>query len=282
VAKRTELKADREKTVNMPTPPKREQRELEEFLRFMFEQIEQRYKTQVFGKIQKSTEAKFTDAQVGNYAAVYEKLANAAVKKINKQFNAKRIHTLVKRILGRADKRNREVLYAEIDKQIGIDKRKLMAEEAMTSTFNALVLETEQWINRLKDDHLRYINAASVRAMAEGKPLQEVLSRMTALSTKSKEHKAKFVARNQINSFNSLSNKVRVQKLGIKEAIWKTVRDGDRVRESHQDRHGKRYDISKGLYSSLDGEWLHPGTDYQCRCRASYVIPEFEDIEDAA
>jgi len=281
VAKKTELKADREKTVNMPTPPKREQKELEQFLKFMFEQIEQRFRTQVFGQIHKSTEAKFADAQVGNYATVYEKLANAAIRKLNKQFNAKRIHALAKRILGRADKRNREILYAEIDKQLGIDKRKLMAEEAMTSTFNALVIETELWINRLKDDHLRLINAASVRAMAEGKPLQDVIDQMTELSTKGK-NKAQFVARNQINSFNSLSNKVRVQKLGIKEAIWKTVNDGDRVRASHRDRHGKRYDISKGLYSSLDGEWLQPGTDYQCRCRASYVIPEFEDIEDAA
>ena len=89
---------------------------------------------------------------------------------------------------------------------------------------------------------------------------------------KRKNH-SRFVARNQIASFNSIMNKTRAQKLGIKKAVWRTSAD-ERVRPSHAARNGKEFDLSEGLYSSLDGKTLLPGTDYLCRCSMTMVLED--------
>ena len=65
------------------------------------------------------------------------------------------------------------------------------------------------------------------------------------------------------------------KKLGIKKAVWRTSAD-ERVRASHEARDGKEFELSEGLYSSVDGKTLLPGTDYNCRCSYRMILEDEE------
>lgn len=270
--------AKREITAEKPTPikaagtPRAQEREFEQLLAYMVEQISQRFRNQALGGLHVATVEKFADAQIGNYAAVYLKLANKVRRKLLKQFDDKRIEELVGTILNKVNKRNRGELYSKVEKRIGLNSTELTNTEGLSADINALVLETAQWVKKLRDETLEAYTANSLRAMSQGESLESIMKQFDGLVEKRKNH-AKFTARNQIANFNSMATKIRAQNLGITRARWITSRD-ERVRDCHVKRDGKEFDLDKGLYSSCDGLWLLPGTDYQCRCDYELIIPE--------
>lgn len=266
------ITAERPIPIRAPSAPRAQERELSDMVTFMVEQISQRFRNQVFGELHKSTVEKFADAQVGNYAAVYLKLADRVRRKLLRQFDDKRIEELVAKIGKKISERNRKELYAKVEKRIGISSTELTATEGLMADMNALNLETAQWVKKLRDETLEMYTANSLRAMTQGSSLADVLQQFDGLVEKRKNH-AKFTARNQIANFNSIATKLRAVNLGITRAIWRTSKD-ERVRECHKQRDGKEFDLAKGLYSSCDGQWLLPGVDYQCRCGYELIIPE--------
>lgn len=292
----------------MPAYPKKHEREYAEMTTFMIEQMEKRYLNQVFKAMNEATIQKFAepvkdveypvanmidnvqhgwttkrenvdefkkqfaDAQTGNYAVIFTRLSRKAKRKILKQFSNGRIEAFTKETLGKVDKYNKETLYGRLEGVIGIDRKQLMAQEAMKSTTNALMLETAQWSKKLRDDTLEFFTANSLRMMTLGKDYEEILSEFKKTGKEKKNH-AKFIARNQVASFNSLSSKIRAQNLGIEEAIWVTAKD-ERVRKCHEVRDGKKFNLSEGLYSSCDGKTLIPGIDFSCRCISQFIVGE--------
>lgn len=204
----------------------------------------------------------FTDAQTGNYGAILTKLAKKVSKKLLSRFDNKRIQELSRDVLAKNDRRSRKILYDRLSKDIGIDETTLMKRDGMTYDFNALVLETTQWAQKLRDETLEMYTANTLRAMTLGTPIDEILEQFDGMVEKRKNH-ARFTARNQVASFNSIMNKTRAQKLGITKAVWVTSFD-ERVRPSHDDRKNKEFDLSEGLYSSIDGKFLLPGVDFNC------------------
>jgi uncharacterized protein with gpF-like domain len=62
----------------------------------------------------------------------------------------------------------------------------------------------------------------------------------------------------------------------VKRAVWDTAGD-ESVRASHIGRDGEEFDLAEGLYSSMDGKWLLPGVDYNCRCTARYILDDASD-----
>lgn len=266
-----EIKAPEETTVPAPRPQKTAARELEQVVVYMMEQITKRFRNGVLNSLQAKTVAKFADAQVGNFSAVTLELAKKVTRDITTRFDDKRIKAAIEKIVAKMDAADKAKLYAEIEKKIGISSKQLAITEGMKPTTNALILETTEWVKRLRDDTLSLYTANTLHAMAEGEGLEGILDQFDGLAEKRKNH-AKFTARNQINNFNSLSTKIRAQNLGITEAIWVTSRD-ERVRDSHAARDGKRFDLAKGCYSATDGKHLLPGVDYQCRCTYRLIIP---------
>lgn len=268
---RREITAGEPTTVKSSNTPKAQERELSDFMAYMIDETAQRWRNQVLKALNKGTVAKFADAQTGNYARVYTRLARKTSAKLRAQFDDKRIEELAAGVLGKVNKRNQKELYSKIEARIGISTKELTATEGLTSSINALVIETSEWVKKTLDDTLAEYTANSLRAMSQGLSLTEVLAEFDGLAEKRKNH-AKFTARNQISNFNSVTTKIRAQNIGIAEAIWRTA-DGERVRRCHQVREGKKFDLSKGLYSSCDGLHLLPGVDYQCRCDYELIIP---------
>lgn len=84
------------------------------------------------------------------------------------------------------------------------------------------------------------------------------------------ERRAAFIARDQTNKAKAVIEKARRQELGITEAIWMHSHAGKEPRPSHVAANGKRFDVAKGMY--LDGKWVQPGEEINCRCSSRAVI----------
>ena len=271
-----EVKAPKGAKVKAPEPPKSEIRQFGNAIEYMVDQMAQRWRTQIFKELNQDTINKFTDAsQVGNFAKIFLAMSARVRRKLLKQFDDKRIEDLAKKYTSNVDNRNKAEFYRRASEKIGISREELEATEGLTFQINAYQLETMQWIKKMRDDTLQQWTSNTLRQMAEGKGLPEILKQFDGMVEQRKGH-AKMVARTQISTFNSLTSKIRAQNLGITKAIWKTASD-ERVRTCHQVRDGKEYLLSEGLYSSCDGKTLQAGTDYQCRCTAILLIPEMED-----
>jgi SPP1 gp7 family putative phage head morphogenesis protein len=226
----------------------------------------------VLEALQQRTINKFADAQAGNYASIFLGLSKKATRSLMKRFPDKRLDQLSRNILSRTDEYNKKQFYSAAEKAIGVNVAQAVASEGLSTTRNALFLETSQWAKKLRDETLELYTAQSLRAMSLGKSIDEIMSEFTGMHKKRRDH-AKFTARNQVANYNSMVTKARAQKLGISEALWITSMD-ERVRPCHQVRHGKKFLLSTGLYSSCDGKTLLPGVDYQCRCTYEMIIPE--------
>ena len=104
------------------------------------------------------------------------------------------------------------------------------------------------------------------------------------------KNRARLIARDQLSKLNGRLNQQRQEGLGITQYIWETSND-DRVRDlpddSHKDMEGMlcKWDDAT-VYSDdggktwldrseIGGPYLHPGEDYQCRCGASPIIPDY-------
>jgi len=262
-----------EETELKPVPyPRGLEKQFENLMRDMTKAIVQQYENETFKKLNKGTIEKFEDAQVGNWASIFSTLSNRAKAKINKRFNKKRIRDRVSQILNSLNKANQEVTFNEVEKSVGIDANQLLKTEGLKPQTNALIEESIEWVNRNVQETLSDLSANSLRVMAEGSPVEEVLSEFKQVGKKRVES-SKFIARNQVANFNSFTNKIRYQNLGITEAIWVTAHD-ERVRPCHRVREGKKFKLSEGLYSSCDGKTLLPGVDYNCRCIMKPIIPD--------
>lgn len=219
----------------------------------------------------------FEDAQIGNFASILLRLAKTAKKSILKQFSNGRLESISQSVLAKLDKKTKREFYERVAGKTGIDVTSLIAKEGIKSTTNALVAETAQWIQTLRDDTFQRFTNNTLFAMSQGESLDTIVGTFDTIVKERKNH-AKFLARNQVQNYNSITTKIRAQNLGITEAVWETAGD-ERVRPSHRDRDGKTFKLAEGLYSSMDGLHLLPGVDYNCRCSYTMIIPETAEEE---
>lgn len=270
-----QVTAAKETKIRGVRSPRGIESEMSDMMDFMIRQMGERFKNQVLNKIQVSTVDKFADAQTGNFAAILLRLSKAAKKSLLKQFSNERIEGISQQMLGKLDKKSKLEFYNRVAAKTGIDVKDLIAKEGLKSTTKALMTETAQWIQTLRDDTFQKFTNNTLFAMSQGESLDTIVSQFDDIVVERKNH-ARFLARNQVQNYNSVTTKIRAQNLGITKAIWETAGD-ERVRPSHDDREGKEFDLAEGLYSSIDGLHLIPGVDYNCRCTAVYVIPETVD-----
>ena len=225
------IAAPKERTTKPVNHPKKYERQFVQFCVGMIGAIVQQFRNETLLSLNKSTVAKFedskpfADSQVGNYASVFLDLARVANKKLVKRFSDDRLRDFVRKVLGLVKKYNGEMLYASIAAEIGIDPIAMMRQEGLSPDFNALIEETYMWALTLRDETLKDLTNNTLRAMTLGKSLEDILREYNILGDNNKG-RAKFIARNQVASFNNLSSKIRYQNLGITRGRWKTNVDG--------------------------------------------------------
>lgn len=284
------ITAEKGAEVAGPDLLKKNERQFGQAMEDMIQIMSRIYENQVFKALNKSTIEKFEDSplhpddvaalsqyqfQDANFAREFLKLARRATRKLKQRFSFDRLEKLANDQLDEVNKRGREQFYKRVSDVVGIDPKRLANEEGLTFRTNALMLETAKWAEKLRDETLEMYTANSLRAMAEGRTLDDVMQQFNGMREKRRRH-AEMVARTQVATFNSLMTKSRAENLGITKAVWVTSRD-ERVRPCHQVRDGKEFDLGEGAYSSCDGKTLLPGTDYQCRCTYKLVIPKGDE-----
>ena len=280
-----EVKSPNGAKIKAPEAPRSEIRQFGNAIEYMVDQMAQRWRTQIFKELNQDTIKKFSDAkQTGNFSKVFLTMAGRVRRKLLKQFDGERLDKMVDKYTGKVDKRNKSEFYRRAEKSIGIGREELEATEGLTFQINAYKAETQQWVKKMRDDTLQQWTSNTLRQMAEGKGLPEILKQFDGMVEQRRGH-AKMVARTQISTFNSLTSKIRAQNLGIKRAKWVTSRD-ERVRgnpggkypnarPSHYALDGVEFDLSKGAY--INGQYLLPGTSPNCRCDYIMVIPEMDE-----
>lgn len=260
----TNFSKKKTKEVKSPTPSRTMERRFGEANEYMIELMSRIYRNQVLDAMSAETISKFADAKEGggNHAVRFKRLDVRVRRKLLRRFSNIRVEHMAKKFLEDSDRETQAKLYKAIEKKVGISAKQLAIKEVVGETKNALILETKQWMTKLRDETLELYTSNTLKMMNEGKGIKEIMSEFSKLEEKRKNH-AKFTARNQINNFNSIMTKTRAKKIGITRARWLTSED-ERVRASHAQRNGKEFDLDEGLYSSMDGKTLLPATDYQC------------------
>jgi SPP1 gp7 family putative phage head morphogenesis protein len=174
-----------------------------------------------------------------------------------------------------------------IRSQYGVDPTKEDPERmnALLSNWahnNALLIKDIPFktMNQVKD--------ATVETLMSGRTtddmtqeIYDIMSERTDVT----DSRAKLIARDQVAKLNGALTQERQRDIGVDSYTWRTVGD-ERVRETHDEVDGQvfTWDNPPG---ETDGN--HPGEDYQCRCWAEPILPEFiemqagllEELEDA-
>ena len=265
------------------TPMTLEQK-MRKFNRFMIREIRTRFENQVLKKLQVKTLDKFEDAQIGNYAVVFDKLSRAFQKKIDKQFSQEKINKFVKDLYQQTNTFNKGQFAGTVNANLGVDLDDVLKTDGLNSFVNAKTLESRNMIEKLKAETIAAYRQNTLRRMSAGSNLADLFKQVkkdTGLKLKNGD----LIARNELKAFNSELSKKRAENVGIKKAIWRNAQD-ERVRgnpggiypNAHQDHwtlEGKEYEVGVGLKDPRSGEMIEPGEKINCRCVAEYIV-EFE------
>lgn len=131
-------------------------------------------------------------------------------------------------------------------------------------------------IKSIPEQYLSQVEGAVMRSALRGGDLgsltQELKDRYGVT-----HRRAAFIARDQNRKVGEAMTRTRQIGLGITEAIWQHSHGGKHPRESHvkAGRDKLRYRLDQGAY--IDGEWIFPGSEPNCRCFSKPIIPGFED-----
>ena len=143
---------------------------------------------------------------------------------------------------------------------------------AANDVMQATIGEQVGLIKSIAQQHLTEVEGLVMRSVSQGRKLDELTKELQDRYGVAKR-RAALIARDQNNKATASMNRVRQQELGITEAIWLHSHGGKEPRPSHLAANGKKYKISEGMY--LDGKWVWPGTEINCRCVSKSVIPGF-------
>lgn len=140
----------------------------------------------------------------------------------------------------------------------------------MREAFEASLAENISLIKSIPEQYLSDVEGIINRSYGAGRDLATMVEELRD-RYKVTSDRAVLIARDQSNKANAVVIRTRQLQLGITEAIWKHSHAGRVPRPSHLKADGKVYKISEGMF--LDGKWVQPGQEINCRCTSRAVIP---------
>jgi SPP1 gp7 family putative phage head morphogenesis protein len=195
----------------------------------------------------------------------------AALRKLTKRWQASfdaMADTLSAQFAERV-KNNSDAALAASLRELGLTVKFTLSDE-MRTAYQAVIGEQVGLIKSIASEHLSDVEGIVMRAVARGRDL-ETLSKDLQHRYGVTKRRAALIARDQSNKATSTMQSARQQKLGITQGIWKHSYAGKHPRASHVQADGERFELAKGMY--LDGKWVMPGEEINCRCTWNPVIP---------
>ena len=125
-------------------------------------------------------------------------------------------------------------------------------------------------IRSIPEKYFNEVEGLVMRSVARGRDLSYLTDELQKRYGITRR-RAALIARDQNNKATSVMQAARQQSLGVTQGVWKHSHAGKEPRPSHVKADGKVFELSKGMY--LDGKWVMPGEEINCRCTWSPVIP---------
>ena len=144
---------------------------------------------------------------------------------------------------------------------------------AANDVAQASVFENVGLIKSIASEHLQEVEGLVMRSVQQGRRLDE-LTKQLADRYGITKRRAAFIARDQNNKATATITRVRQESLGLTKARWRHSHAGKKPRPSHVAADGKEYDVRTGML--IDGKYIRPGEEPNCRCASESIIPGFE------
>jgi SPP1 gp7 family putative phage head morphogenesis protein len=182
-------------------------------------------------------------------------------------------------VVNKVNENSKQKFIQAMNSVVGVNLTKVLNEQKLNDLVALQRQRNKVLIKSIPEKFLNDVEVVISNGFSAGLRPESIAKQLSGIKDISSvygklDNRVKLIARNEIATINGTITKARYQNAGIKKAIWETSGD-ERVRESHDDRDGKEFDISKGCYSSLDGEYKFPAiSDINCRCTMRAI---FED-----
>ncbi|EBF6371642.1 DUF1073 domain-containing protein [Salmonella enterica subsp. enterica serovar Java] len=143
----------------------------------------------------------------------------------------------------------------------------------MNTALQASITENVNLIRSIPQQHLTQVETLVMQSVGRGRDLKTLTDELEKRYGITRR-RAALIARDQNNKATSVMQSARQRSVGITEGIWRHSRAGKTWRPSHVKANGKRFDLRKGMF--LDGKWVLPGEEINCKCGWEAVIPGLE------
>ncbi|TDX48286.1 minor capsid protein [Orenia marismortui] len=151
----------------------------------------------------------------------------------------------------------------------------LKNDPALAQIAKAAVKENVRLIKSIPRKYFDDLNRIILNGIRAGNSTEEIAEEIQKLYDVTR-NRAKLIARDQAGSLQGDLTKARHKNLGLKKFRWVATNDS-RVRKKHDDFDGHVYTWEDGA-----GAGVFPGKEINCRCTASLVREELEEMWQAA
>lgn len=137
--------------------------------------------------------------------------------------------------------------------------------------FDALVNANTSLIRSIGTQYLHDVEGLVMRAVTAGRDvagLKSELSKRYGIT----QRRADFIARDQCNKATESLARANDIEVGVEEGEWVHIPGKQTSRETHKAFHGKKFDISKGLFDREVGRYVLPGELPGCQCTYRPVL----------
>ena len=128
-----------------------------------------------------------------------------------------------------------------------------------------IVKESTELITKMSVRNVSRLQDVIVDGLAHGQSVDRVQRTLAAMNGFDKD-RAHRVAIDQTNKITQGILRANDEELGVTEGVWIHMPGQYTSRESHKAMHGKKFDLSKGIYDPEVGRYVRPSSEPFCRC----------------
>ncbi|RYY79941.1 MAG: phage head morphogenesis protein [Moraxellaceae bacterium] len=177
----------------------------------------------------------------------------------------------VARIFAKGATQHTERAMMQALKKVGFTVSFNMTERS-EQAYQAVIGANVGLISNLGVDYFQGVQQAVWQSVQSGHDMG-TLSKTLQERFEMSRRRADLIARDQNSKAKAAIEKERRLELGMTRAIWQHSHAGRNPRISHVHADGKEYDIEQGMY--IDGKWIQPGEEINCKCTSRALIPGF-------
>ena len=150
---------------------------------------------------------------------------------------------------------------------------------AANDVLQATTAENVSLIKSIASQHLTQVEGLVMRSVQQGRDVGGLAKELEARYAITRR-RAELIARHQNNLATTSIQTVRMQSVGIKQAVWVHSRGGTHKRPSHVKAGEDKvvFEVAKGWFDPDEGEYIWPGTLINCKCFSRPVLPKLKKV----